>query len=252
MMDLLDEVAQHRFGDFKISDDAILHGPNGHDISRRASEHPFGFVANGQDVCGARLNRDHGGFAKHNSSVSYVHEGIGCTQVYPNVIGKEAFYLCEHEFSLTRREIKSGTGKVKIINRMQGKRFYTPGFCVDEGEMYLRLTPTLSPGEGAAWWRSPVQMKFTGRFASGGGHLHGKRLLTVKIPGRVGSTRICCFVPKRLNLGCEPIITAPVSSDGARRFDVIIAGAGGCQDGATRADDFGCGRQHRGAQSVVD
>src|SRR5204863_1808882 len=121
----------------------------------------------GQDVCGARLNRDHGGFAKHNSAVSYVHEGIGCTQVYPNVIGKEAFYLCEHEFSLTRREIKSRTGKVKIINRMQGKRFYTLGFCVDDGDMYLRSpSPQPSPlGEGAAWWRSLVQMKFNGRFA---------------------------------------------------------------------------------------
>src|SRR2546428_524118 len=60
MMNFLDEVAEHRFGDFEISDDAILHGPNSHDISRRASEHPFGFFAYGQDVSGARLNRYHG------------------------------------------------------------------------------------------------------------------------------------------------------------------------------------------------
>ncbi len=59
VMDLLDEMAEHGFGDFEVRDHAVFHGPNGHDISRRASEHPFGFIAYGKDVGSARLNRDH-------------------------------------------------------------------------------------------------------------------------------------------------------------------------------------------------
>src|SRR6266850_996589 len=48
MMDLLDEVAEHRFGNFEVGDDAIFHGPNGHDVSRRATQHSFGLFAYGQ------------------------------------------------------------------------------------------------------------------------------------------------------------------------------------------------------------
>jgi len=74
MMDLLDEVTQHRFGNLKISDDAVLHGPDRHDISGGASQHPFGFFANCQDVSGARLNRDDRWFTQNNSSISYINE----------------------------------------------------------------------------------------------------------------------------------------------------------------------------------
>jgi hypothetical protein len=58
MMDLLDEMAEHRFGNLEICDNSILHGPNGHDISRRSSEHSFGFFAYRKDVGGASLDRD--------------------------------------------------------------------------------------------------------------------------------------------------------------------------------------------------
>jgi hypothetical protein len=58
MMDLLDEMAEHRFGYFEICDDSVLHGPNGHDISRGSSEHSFGFFADCEDVSSACLDRD--------------------------------------------------------------------------------------------------------------------------------------------------------------------------------------------------
>jgi hypothetical protein len=92
-VDLLDEVAEHRFGNLEIRDDAVFHGPNGHDISRRPSQHPFGFFADGQDGSGACLDRNDRWFTQNNSSISYINERIGGTQVYPNVIGKEGFKL---------------------------------------------------------------------------------------------------------------------------------------------------------------
>ena len=74
MMDLLNEVTQHRFRNFKISDDSVFHGPDRHDISGRASQHPLGFFAYGQDVGSARLNRDDRWFTQDNSSISHVNE----------------------------------------------------------------------------------------------------------------------------------------------------------------------------------
>ena len=91
MMDLLDEVAQHRFGDLEVGDDTILHGPNGHDIPGRASQHPFGFFAYGQDVGRPCLDRHDRGLSQNDASIPYVHEGIGRPEVNPNVVGEQAF-----------------------------------------------------------------------------------------------------------------------------------------------------------------
>src|SRR5512136_1657995 len=95
-MDLLDEMAQHRFGNLEISDDTILHGPNGHDISRRAAQHPFGFFSDSQNVGGSRLDRYDRGFPQNNAPVAHVNHGISRPEVYPNVIGKQAFKLRKH------------------------------------------------------------------------------------------------------------------------------------------------------------
>jgi hypothetical protein len=92
-MDLLDEVAQHRFGNLEVGYDAIFHGPNGHDIARRSSEHPLGFFANRKDVGGACLDRDDRWFSQNYPSIPYIYEGIGRPEVYPNVIGKQTFEL---------------------------------------------------------------------------------------------------------------------------------------------------------------
>jgi hypothetical protein len=93
MMNFLDEMTEHRLGNLEISDNTILHGPYGHDVSRRASQHPFGFFAYGQDICCARLDCYHGRFPQNNSPVAHVHEGIGRPEVNPNVIGKQALKL---------------------------------------------------------------------------------------------------------------------------------------------------------------
>jgi hypothetical protein len=114
-MDLLDEVAQHRFGDLKISDHAIFHGPNGHDISGSAPEHPFGFFAYGEHIGGPGLDCDYRGLSQDNSPIPHVHDGIRRPKVYPNVIGKQALKLRKHEFCLTSQDT---TGDAAIQSRV--------------------------------------------------------------------------------------------------------------------------------------
>ncbi len=62
-MDLLNEMAEHRFGDLEVGNHAVFHGPDGHYVSGGAPQHPLGFIAHGQNVGGAGLYRDHGWFA---------------------------------------------------------------------------------------------------------------------------------------------------------------------------------------------
>jgi hypothetical protein len=51
-MRFLDEVAQHRFGDFEVSDDAVLHRTNRDDVAGRAAEHLLRFLADSEDLLG--------------------------------------------------------------------------------------------------------------------------------------------------------------------------------------------------------
>src|SRR5205823_656927 len=67
------------------------------DVSRRATQHSFGLFADGQNVGGARLNRHDRGFSQNNPPITDIDQGVGGPEVNPNVIGKQAFKLCEHE-----------------------------------------------------------------------------------------------------------------------------------------------------------
>ena len=97
MMNLLDEMPQHRFGDFEIGDDAVFHRPNGYDISGGASKHPLGFLADRQHVSRASLDRDNGRFSQDNSLVTDVYQGICSPEINTDIVGKQAFKLREHE-----------------------------------------------------------------------------------------------------------------------------------------------------------
>src|SRR6266487_4914424 len=99
-MHLLDEVTEHGFGDLEVGDDAVFHGPNGHDVAGSAAQHALGFFPDSQNVGGARLNRHDRWFAKNNAPITYVHEAVGRPEIYPNVVGKQAFNLRKHELCL--------------------------------------------------------------------------------------------------------------------------------------------------------
>src|SRR5262249_13214053 len=148
-------------------------------------------IANGEDVCSARLNRDHGWFAEHNSAVSYVYEGIGCAQVYTNVIGKQAFNLCKHEWLPNGAEIKS-----RIVTR---SRLLVRRADVQRFEVGDRWSERVGSVEAVSKHVDSCATTLTGKI----------RLL-------VGSTRICRFCQTALNLVCGTIVPAFVSSSGSR------------------------------------
>ena len=87
------KVAQHGFGDFKIRDNAVLHGADGVDIARGTAEHALGVGTHGQDHVVAAVvffYGHHGRFAQDNAFALYIHAGVGGAKVNGQVIGKNA------------------------------------------------------------------------------------------------------------------------------------------------------------------
>ncbi len=65
-MHLVDEMPEHRLGDFEVGDDAVLQRADGHDVARSAPQHAFGLVAHGEHVIRAHLHRYHRRLAEHD------------------------------------------------------------------------------------------------------------------------------------------------------------------------------------------
>jgi hypothetical protein len=80
-------MAQHRFRDFKVRDDAILEGAHCDDVGRGAAEHPFGFVAHRQHLVRSGLHGDHRRFAQDNALILYVDERVGRPEIDADVTG---------------------------------------------------------------------------------------------------------------------------------------------------------------------
>ena len=76
---LLDEVAEHRLGDLEVGDDTI-----------RAAEHSLGLVADGENLGGAGLDGDDGGFAKHDPLVLDEDKSVGGAEIDADVTGEKS------------------------------------------------------------------------------------------------------------------------------------------------------------------
>jgi len=50
VVDLSDEIAEHRLRDLKIRDDTVLHGTDRHNVTGGATKHHLGLFADGQDI----------------------------------------------------------------------------------------------------------------------------------------------------------------------------------------------------------
>ena len=84
-----DEMPEHGLGHFKIGDDAILHGPDGHDIARRAAQHAFGLAAHGQNLVVppvVPLHGHHGGLTQHDAPAPDIDTGIGRPQIDGQIV----------------------------------------------------------------------------------------------------------------------------------------------------------------------
>ena len=89
--DLFDEIADHRLRDVEVRNHAGLHRTDGHDVSRRATEHPLGLVAHGEHALRALFNGDDARFPQHDAAVLHVHEAVRRAEVDAHVGGKESF-----------------------------------------------------------------------------------------------------------------------------------------------------------------
>src|SRR2546428_9928530 len=93
-MNVLNEVAQHCFGDFKVRDDAILERPDSDDTARRAAEHSLRFSADREHLFAATLvsllHGNHGRFVANDSLVLDIDQGVGGPEINRKIFQKDA------------------------------------------------------------------------------------------------------------------------------------------------------------------
>ena len=93
VVNLLDEVSQHRLSDLEIGNDPVLHWADGHDVAWCPAQHALRLVTHSQHGGHASLNRDNRGFTQHNAPVSNKNEGVGRAKIDSNIVGKQALKI---------------------------------------------------------------------------------------------------------------------------------------------------------------
>jgi len=86
-MGLANKVAQHSLGNFKFRDHAIAQRADGDDICRGTPDHFFCLGANRQRAARPFINGDPGGFIDDYTLAAHIYQGVGCTQINPNIKG---------------------------------------------------------------------------------------------------------------------------------------------------------------------
>ena len=93
-VDLLDEVAKHRFGHCEVANDSILQRANRADGARRLAKHVLRCKADGlaiiQNDVGALADCHHGGLVQYDAFASHAHQGVASAKVNPHINAKEA------------------------------------------------------------------------------------------------------------------------------------------------------------------
>ena len=101
-MCLFNEVADHHFGHFKISDDPIFHRTNGTDVPRCLTDHVLGFLTYGKDTLLSVfviLNGNDGRFIDTDALSLNKYQCIGGTKVDCKVIGENTQKFFKHDHS---------------------------------------------------------------------------------------------------------------------------------------------------------
>jgi len=91
-VNLLDEVAEHRFGDLEIGDDSVFQRPDRDDVAGGAAEHLFRLGADGEHATAAPsilLHRHDRWLVADDTLALYVDEGVGRTQIDRQIVGEE-------------------------------------------------------------------------------------------------------------------------------------------------------------------
>ena len=93
---LLDEVAQHLFGDVEVGDHAVLERPDRGDRAGRAAEHPLRFGADRVDLAVERVDRDHRGLGEDDAAAAHVDERVGRAEVDGHVAAAQPSQVADH------------------------------------------------------------------------------------------------------------------------------------------------------------
>ena len=80
------KVLQHIGGDVKIGDDAVLQGTDRHDAARGAADDGLGLRADAADFIVAGVHRHHRRLPHDDALALHVHQGVGGTQVDPDIL----------------------------------------------------------------------------------------------------------------------------------------------------------------------
>ena len=91
---LLDEVPQHLLGRLEVGDHAVLHRPDGGDVVRRTADHPLGLVADGEDLAGGVVERDHARLVEQDPAAADVDQRVGGPEVDGHVTADDAVRHC--------------------------------------------------------------------------------------------------------------------------------------------------------------
>src|SRR5229473_4009693 len=90
---LLNEVAQHAFGDLEVSDDAVLERTDHDDRAGRTAEHLLGFGADGENAAAITRvlpERHHRGFIAYDTFALDVDQRVGGSQINGEIFRKPA------------------------------------------------------------------------------------------------------------------------------------------------------------------
>ena len=90
VVDLLHEVAEHRFGDLEVGDHAVFHGPYRDNVPGSPADHAFRLAPNSADlVIAITVNRHDGRLAENDPLSLYVDKGVRRTKVDPHVVREQ-------------------------------------------------------------------------------------------------------------------------------------------------------------------
>jgi hypothetical protein len=87
---LLNKVIEHLLGDFKVSDDAVFHRFDGHDVAGRASQHLLGIFADGFHLAGVFVNGYNGGLVDNNALSGCEDQCVGGAEINGQITRKHA------------------------------------------------------------------------------------------------------------------------------------------------------------------
>ena len=100
VVNLADEMPQHRLRHLKVGDHAVLQRADGGDAAGRAAQHAFRVITHGHHLVGAGFDRHHRRFPQYDSVIFDINQRVCGSEVDANVFCDKTKKSAkpEHEF----------------------------------------------------------------------------------------------------------------------------------------------------------